>query len=49
VEYLIGVGLALGVCAFAMADGFDRDSAFYPMLLACIQFPQQAPRAVYRM
>jgi len=24
-EYLIGVGLAMVVCAFAMLAGFDRD------------------------
>ena len=32
-EYLIGVGLAAGVCAFAMLAGFDRDRVFYPTLL----------------
>ena len=35
-EYLIGVGLALLVCAFATAIGFDRDRVFYPMLAAVI-------------
>jgi hypothetical protein len=35
-EYLIGVILALVVCVFAMITGFDRDRAFYPMLLAVI-------------
>jgi hypothetical protein len=35
-EYLIGVGLALVVCAFAMLAGFDRDRVFYPTLLAVI-------------
>ncbi|MFN7993383.1 MAG: hypothetical protein U0Q18_07265 [Bryobacteraceae bacterium] len=29
-EYLIGVVLALAVCAFAMVTGFDRDRVFYP-------------------
>jgi hypothetical protein len=29
-EYLIGVGLALLVCAFATLAGFDRDRVFYP-------------------
>jgi hypothetical protein len=32
-EYLIGVGLALGVCAFAMLAGFDRERVFYPTLV----------------
>ena len=35
-EYLIGVGLALAVCAFAMLAGFDRDRVFYPTLLTVI-------------
>ena len=35
-EYLIGVGLAVVVCAFALLAGFDRDRVFYPMLLAPI-------------
>jgi hypothetical protein len=35
-EYLIGVGLALAVCAFAMAAGFDRDRVFYPTMLIVI-------------
>jgi len=35
-EYLIGVGLALAVCAFAMWVGFDRDRVFYPTLLTVI-------------
>jgi len=35
-EYLIGVGLALVVCAFAMLAGFDRDRVFYPTLLTAI-------------
>jgi hypothetical protein len=36
VEYLIGAGLAVVVCAFALLAGFDRDRVFYPMLLAVI-------------
>jgi hypothetical protein len=35
-EYMIGVGLAVVVCAFAMFAGFDRDRVFYPMLLTVI-------------
>ena len=35
-EYVIGVGLGLVVCAFAMLVGFDRDRVFYPMLLSVI-------------
>ena len=35
-QYLIGVGLALVVCAFAMATGFDRDRVFYPTLVTVI-------------
>ena len=35
-EYLIGVGLAVVVCAFAMLAGFDRDRVFYPTLLTVI-------------
>jgi len=35
-EYLIGVGLALAVCVFAMLVGFDRDRVFYPTLVAVI-------------
>src|SRR4051812_21074546 len=35
-EYPIGVGLALAVCAFAMLAGFDRDRVFYPTLLTVI-------------
>lgn len=31
-EYAVGVGLAIGVCGFAWAVGFDRDRAFYPVL-----------------
>ena len=32
-EYLIGVGLAVVVCAFTTLVGFDRDRVFYPTLL----------------
>jgi len=32
-EYLIGAGLAVGVCAFATLVGFDRDRVFYPTLV----------------
>ena len=35
-QYLIGAGLALGVCASAMLAGFDRDRVFYPTLLTVI-------------
>jgi len=35
-EYLIGVGLALAVCVFAMLTGFDRDRVFYPLLSTVI-------------
>src|SRR6185312_5150900 len=35
-EYMIGIGLAIMVCAFAMFAGFDRDRVFYPMLLTVI-------------
>jgi hypothetical protein len=31
-EYLIGAGLAVVVCAFAFLAGFDRDRVFYPTL-----------------
>lgn len=31
-EYLIGVGLALVVCAFGSLAGFDRDRVFYPTM-----------------
>lgn len=33
-EYLIGVGLAVAVCAFATLTGFDRDRVFYPTVVA---------------
>lgn len=35
-EYLIGVGLALVMCAFATLVGFDRDRVFYPTLVTVI-------------
>ncbi|HKU23990.1 MAG TPA: hypothetical protein VJQ54_00895 [Candidatus Sulfotelmatobacter sp.] len=35
-EYLVGVGLALLVCAFAMLVGFDRDRVFYPTLVIVV-------------
>ena len=35
-EYLIGVGLAVVVCAFATLVGFDRDSVFYPTLVIVV-------------
>jgi hypothetical protein len=35
-EYMIGVALALLVCAFATLVGFDRDRVFYPTLVIVI-------------
>jgi hypothetical protein len=35
-EYLIGVGLAMVVCAFAMFAGFDRDRVFYPTMILVV-------------
>jgi hypothetical protein len=35
-EYLIGVGLAVVVCAFATLVGFDRDRVFCPTLVIVI-------------
>ena len=35
-EYLIGAGLAVVVCAFATLAGFDRDRVFYPTLLIVV-------------
>jgi hypothetical protein len=32
-EYLIGVGLAVVMCAFATLVGFDRGRVFYPTLV----------------
>lgn len=34
--YLIGVALALAVCAFALLAGFDRDRVFYPTLVPVV-------------
>jgi hypothetical protein len=33
-QYLIGVVLAVAVCAFAMVAGFDRGCVFSPTLVA---------------
>jgi hypothetical protein len=33
-EYLIGIGLAVAVCVFALLTGFDRDRVFYPTVVA---------------
>ena len=35
-EYPIGVGLALLVCAFARLVGFDRDRVFYPTMVLVV-------------
>lgn len=35
-EYLVGAGLALAVSALASWVGFDRDRAFYPILMIVI-------------
>jgi hypothetical protein len=35
-EYAIGIGLALGVAAFARIAGLDRDRAFYPTLAIAV-------------
>ena len=35
-EYLIGVGVAVLVCLFAMLTGFDRDRAFYSTLVVVV-------------
>ena len=35
-DYLIGIGLGIVVCAFALLTGLDRDRAFYPTVLAVI-------------
>ena len=35
-EYLIGIGLAVVVCALAMLAGFDRDRVFYPTLVIVV-------------
>jgi hypothetical protein len=33
---LVGIGLAFGVAAFARIVGFDRDRAFYPVVLIVV-------------
>src|SRR6185437_8824734 len=35
-EYLIGIGLAVVVCVFAMLAGFDRDRVLYPTLVIVV-------------
>lgn len=35
-EYLVGAGLALAVFAFSRWVGFDRDRAFYPVVMIVI-------------
>lgn len=35
-EYVIGVGLAMAVCAFALFVGFDRSRAFYPTMVLVV-------------
>lgn len=35
-EYLIGIGLALLVCTFAMLVRFDRERVFYPTMVIVI-------------
>jgi hypothetical protein len=35
-EYLIGAGLAVVVCAFAALVGFDRDRVFYPTMVLVV-------------
>ena len=35
-EYLIGAGLAVFVCAFASLVGFDRERVFYPTVAVVI-------------
>jgi hypothetical protein len=35
-EYLVGIAIALGVSLSATLIGFDRDRAFYPILLIVI-------------
>jgi len=45
-EYLIGVGLAVVGCAFAMLTRFDRERVFYPTLRAtAATVPTSAPMA----
>ncbi len=35
-EYLIGAALAVGVAAFGVLSGFERDRAFYPTVLVVV-------------
>lgn len=35
-EYLVGAGLAVVVCVFAVVTGFDRDRVFYPTLVIVV-------------
>ena len=35
-EYVIGVGVAVAVCAFAMVSGFDRERVFYPTIVVVV-------------
>jgi hypothetical protein len=35
-EYVIGSGLAVAVCAFGLLSGFDRERVFYPTMLIVI-------------
>ena len=35
-EYLIGVALALSVCALALFVGFDRERVFYPTVVTVV-------------
>lgn len=35
-EYLIGLALGLGVCGLGTAAGFERDRAFYPVMMIVI-------------
>ncbi len=35
-EYLIGVGLAVVVCVFAILVGLDRDRVFYPTMVIVV-------------
>jgi hypothetical protein len=34
--YVIGIGLSVGVAMFARCVGFDRDRAFYPIVMTVI-------------
>jgi hypothetical protein len=35
-EYLIGIVVAVVVCAFALLAGFDRDRVFYPTMVIVV-------------